>query len=251
MIHKKDQIGCSYLCYDLLANHPELTHASFTRHGGHSLGDFASLNTSFEVGDNPEAVKANINKIKKVLDLPCLLSGKQHHSDLVHTIESPSIPIPPCDALVTNLPNIGLLIKHADCQAALFYDPIKHVIAGAHAGWKGSVQMIYTKTIQAMKSRFGTNPKDLLVTVSPSLSPEASEFIHYKTELPEAFWKFQIKPAHFDFWGISTDELKTAGVLPHHIEIARVCTRSENDYFSYRREKTTGRLASVIMLRKI
>lgn len=248
MGRKKEHHGCTYLCYDLFANHPELTHASFTRHGGNSQGDFASLNTSFEVGDNPDDVKANLAKVKSTLDLTHLLSGKQFHSDNVHVIDSPLQSIPPCDALVTNLTDVALLIKHADCQAALFYDPINRAIAGAHAGWKGSVKKIYTKTIQIMQSRYGSDPKNILVTISPSLSPEASEFIHYKSELPEAFWQFQIKPTYFDFWAISKYELQAAGVLPHHIEIAGICTRSESDYFSYRREKKTGRLASVIQL---
>lgn len=247
-MRKIENQGCSYWQFNLLSNHPEIVHGSFTRYGGYSQGNFASLNTSYEVGDDPKAVTANQTKLRSLFGLQHLLSGKQHHSDIVQVIETVHDPILPCDALVTALPNVGLLIKHADCQAALFYDPIKRVIAGAHAGWKGSVQKIFTKTIQTMQARFGTDPKDLLVAISPSLGPDSAEFIHYQKELPQSFWGYQVKPTYFDFWAISKDELQAAGVLPHHIEIASLCTKNDVDSFSYRREKTTGRLASVISI---
>lgn len=245
-MRKVEKNGLHYWQFDLLSACKEITHGSFLRHGGVSRGDFASLNVGFEAGDQMEHVIANHAKLEATLQVS-LYHTQQKHSDIIHHVTTPLIP--PCDALITTKKNIGLLIKHADCQAALLYDPIKKVAASVHAGWRGSVQKIYTKTIQRMQAQFGCSPADLLVCISPSLGPESAEFIHYQKELPEAFWEFQVKPTYFDFWAISEDELRQAGVLAHHIEIARRDTYAHpEDYFSYRYQKRTGRLATIIGL---
>ena len=85
--------------------------------------------------------------------------------------------------------------------------------------------------------------------ISPSLGPQSAEFTHYRHELPESFWAFQINPNYFNFWEISRWQLETEGILPHHIQIAEIDTRSTpEDYFSYRREKISGRHGSFIEL---
>lgn len=223
-------------------------HGSFSRKGGISLAPFDSLNISFDVGDNKEHVQANCHAIRQKLGLSLLLQSKQCHGTDIHVIVDPHAEIPPCDGLITHLKGVGLMIKHADCQAALFYDPIQQVIAAVHAGWKGSCGQIYTKTIQILKEKFGSRPENLLVGLSPSLGPDHAEFVNYRSEFSEAFWDYQVKPTYFDFWAISCDELKSAGVLAHHIEVARKCTYANPDCFSYRREKVTGRMGSVIAL---
>lgn len=223
----------------------ETTHGSFSRHGGFSKAPFDSLNVSFDVGDRSEDVQANCSLIKERLGVSHLLQCEQCHGTDIHIVEDPHARIPPCDALITNMKDVGLMIKHADCQAALFFDPIQQVIAAVHAGWRGSCSRIYTKTIQVMKRKFGVCPENILVGISPSLGN--AEFIHYKQELPERFWKYQTSPDHFNFWDISFDELLAAGLMPHHIEIAKKCTYTNLEYFSYRREKTTGRMGSVIV----
>lgn len=251
-MQKVEKNGLSFWQFDLLLECPEIVHGSFLRHGGHSEGLFASLNVSFNVGDDTEKVQSNHDLLKQTCGLSNLLHTHQFHSDQVHVIESKDEPIPACDALITQLPDTGLLIKHADCQACLIYDPIQKVIANVHAGWRGSVQKIYTKTITCLKERFGCDPKNLLVCISPSLGPKDAEFINYQIELPETFWQFQTKPAYFDFWAVSKEELRQAGVLVNHIEIAGISTYSHpEDYFSYRRQKISGRLPTFLYRRSI
>jgi copper oxidase (laccase) domain-containing protein len=100
-----------------------------------------------------------------------------------------------------------------------------------------------------MKEIYLSDPKDLLVCISPSLGPESAEFIHYKTELPESFWQFRQKDNFFDFWNISKWQLTEAGILPHHIQMAEMDTYLLGDqFFSYRRDKTTARQATFSML---
>lgn len=142
------------------------------------------------------------------------------------------------------------MIKHADCQAAIFYDPVNKAIGAAHSGWRGSVAKIYTKTINAMQKNFGTKPENLLVGISPFLGKDHAEFKNFKLEFPEEFWKYQVKPSYFDFAAIALDELKTVGILPQHVKISTQCTfANPEDFYSYRREKSTGRHGTVIALR--
>ena len=142
------------------------------------------------------------------------------------------------------------MMKHADCQAAIFYDPVHHALANVHSGWRGNVKNIYQTTILKMASVFGTKPQDLLVGISPSLGPQHAEFKNYKVEFPEHFWSFQVCPEYFDLWAIARHQLEEAGVLPYHIEIAGICTyANKEDCYSYRRDKVTGRHATLAMLR--
>lgn len=178
------------------------------------------------------------------------IHGKGCHGKNVQVVDAGSKPdIPDCDGLVTKTPGLTLLMTFADCQIAFIYDPIHHVIANIHSGWRGSVQNIYGEAVDKMKSAFGSKPEDLLVCISPSLGPDEAEFMHYRRELPEEFWHFQPRPTYFDFWSISEAQLQAAGVLPHHIEVARLSTYSNpHDFFSYRRDKVTGRHAACLSL---
>jgi polyphenol oxidase len=246
---RKEHNGVVWLEFELLTDIIDIKHGIFLRHGGRSKGDYHSLNISFDVGDVAADVKANISLIKEALDIPHITWAVQCHGKTILPSEIVS-PSSPCDALHTNKRNQGLMIKHADCQAAVIYDPIHHAIANVHAGWRGSVQNIYSSTIEAMKNTYGSHPTDLLVGISPSLGPRSAEFIHYKQELPQEFHTFQIKPNYFDFWEISRHQLQSCGVLPQHIEIAQIDTYANpSDYFSFRQNKTTGRHGTVIAMR--
>lgn len=247
--------GIEWLEFDLLAKTNHLKHATFLKHGGISVSPFDSLNTSFDVGDHPQCVSRNLELIQEIFQIGSsfpvkLMWAKQSHGKQTQQVDwTSNQETMDCDALMTNVKGLILLIKHADCQAAIFYDPKNQAIANAHAGWRGSVQNIYAQTIESMRNNFGTDPKDLLVCISPSLGPQDAEFIHYRKELPKKFWKFQIRPNYFDFWRISAFQLQEAGVLPEHIEISRISPySSSSDYFSYRRQRITGRQATCILL---
>ncbi|MDX2500846.1 MAG: laccase domain-containing protein, partial [Deltaproteobacteria bacterium] len=116
-----------------------------------------------------------------------------------------------------------------------------------HSGWRGSIDNIIGRTIEAMQHHFGCHPDAILAGIGPSLGPCCAEFINYKTEIPQEFWRYKDPVDHFDFWAISYDQLLDAGVLAKHIESCQMCTRCRTDeFFSYRAEKTTGRFAAVI-----
>ncbi|SCA63531.1 Laccase domain protein YfiH [Chlamydiales bacterium SCGC AG-110-M15] len=246
----KEQDGVQWIEYELLNDIPGLRHGTFLRHGGTSLKPYDRLNLAYGLGDADANVRSNLLKVQSLMNCSHLTWANQVHGFGLHylTHKSPQI-VDDCDGFLSDVPGCASLIKHADCQAALFYDPIHHAYANVHAGWRGSVQNIYAKTIDDMRKRFETKPEDLLVCISPSLGPGFAEFRDYKNELPEEFWDFQVKANYFDFWEISHQQLKTLGVLEQHMEFSKVCTYdSADDYFSYRRDKITGRQGTIFML---
>lgn len=233
-----------------------LRHAVFTRMEGVSEPPFNSLNLSVASGDNAANVNTNLNAVRAYFHTPHIANIKQIHSDIVVTInagnrESLNTPAPVLegDALVTALTNTVLLVKVADCQPVLLADPVKKIIAAAHSGWRGSVQNIIGKTVLVMQTKFGCNPADIIAAIGPSLGPCCAEFTNYKTELPPSFWPFKLNACHFNFWRISAMQMKAAGILEKNIEISGLCTVCNTDlFYSYRRDKITGRFGAAIML---
>lgn len=249
------------ITYRLLEALDGLTHGVFTRHGGVSLPPYATLNTAWTNGDRPEHVNENLLRIKRFLGFDHLVSSPQVHGTEIQVVDEslletrdpgrPFVPAPPGDALVTRLPGVGLMIKIADCQAVFLVDPDKRVVANVHCGWRGSVKKILPKTVRFLKERFGCDPRRLIAAVSPSLGPCCAEFVNHRRELPPSFLPFRTAPNFFDFWAISRRQLMDAGLLPQRIEIAGRCTVCEaQDFFSYRRERITGRMAAVVGRRR-
>lgn len=255
MIRKKNgQI--EWLEFEILAEHKNIVHGVFLRHGGISTDTFSSLNMTTGWGDHPDNVEENRKRISQLLNLQQLIASQCIHEDQISWITKEKQETANCDGLMTTCKGWGLLTTHADCQAALFYDPINKAIASVHAGWRGQVKNIYKATVLKMQKAFGTKPENLLVAISPSLGPKNSEFINFRTELPEEFWPFQIKPTYFDLWTIARYQLENCGLLPHHIQIACMDTFADDqNFYSFRRarkagikEKFTGTHASVIAL---
>lgn len=239
MIRKKNR-EVEWLEFELLAHIPFLTHGIFLRHGGMSQDSFASLNVKFDAGDEEKNVFSNRKLILQSLGIKKIIGAThQHGIEIEPATDSKTLF---CDGLVTNQKNIGLLTTHADCQAAIFYDPINNAIANVHAGWRGQMKNIYAHTIQKMSQIFGSKSQDLLVCISPSLGPSYSEFKNYEKEIPKEYWSFQVKSTYFDLWAIAQYQLESAGMRPEHIEIAKIDTYANAiDFYSYRREKALGK----------
>ena len=256
---RQEHDNLTFYQFRIFQDVPGLRHGIFTRLGGDSLGEPGSLNLSFSVGDPAERVAENRKKVREMFDLPSLTSLNQVHGTQAVVISNGKVPdttgtpeTEPGDILLTDRPGIGLMIKQADCQAVMLYDPRRKAVANMHCGWRGNVRGVIAEGIKQMRATYGTDPTDLLAAVSPSLGPCCAEFIHYREELPEEAWKYQVRPNYFDLWEWSRDQLLTAGVKPGNIEIAGICTSCRTDeFYSYRKEKVTGRFGSVIGLLEI
>ena len=244
---RKNSGGIEWLEFELLQGISHLKHGVFLRQGGMSQAPYASLNLGLNTKDLPEYVTHNRKQIQELFNFKKIAIGNLVHGVHTEWIQRMEQKIGDCDVLLTDLSEVGLLTTHADCQAAIFYDPLQKAIANAHAGWRGNVGNVYRETVQAMHNTFGSHPADLLVCISPSLGPKCAEFKEYKKEFPSNFWKYQVTPFHFDLWSIAKDQLEEAGVLPSHIEIACICTHCNlQDFYSYRQDPITGRNGTII-----
>jgi len=227
---RKEKNGLVWFEFELLQKYPQVLH-----------GVFAYCN-------NMDSVK---NIFYKNSEIP-LISARQIHKTNIHVIKNRPIhdmEVLDTDILVTDQIDVMLMIRHADCQAAIIYDIKNNVLGLVHAGWKGQVQNIYKKTIDYFVEKYNSSTEEILVLISPSLGPDYSEFINYRTEFPVEFYKYQKENDLFDLWQIAYDQLIACNILDKNIEIARMCTFSEEKLFhSYRRNKTQKRNATCAVL---
>ena len=237
-----------YYRFANMADLPGFVHGIFTRQGGVSKAPFDALNVGLGLGDLPDAVSVNRRRVTACLGVDKLLFINQVHGDRILVVRDRYGKMgggrehASGDAMITDVPGIGLAIQVADCQAVVLYDPERCVVANIHSGWRGSTINIIGRTVETMTAEFGCDPVSLLAGVSPSLGPCCAEFVKYRQEIPEKYWPHKVTENHFDFWAISRDQMVKAGIPHANIEIAGCCTRCNPErFFSYRAERVTGR----------
>ena len=225
-----------------LAAHPELRHGVFTRLGGVSGPKGRELNLAFGEADPPENVMTNLGRAEAALGLsPVAFTRQTHSADILvvrpedrYRPRAPEEARSGYDALLAPLPGPSLLVKVADCQAVLIYDPVSRALALVHSGWRGSVQNILGRAVAAL-AETGAQPARLKAAISPSLGPCCAEFVNHRTELPPDFRPFMVRENFFDFWALSRSQLTVAGLKEEHLETAGLCTRCSPEFYSYRR----------------
>jgi YfiH family protein len=156
-------------------------------------------------------------------------SAEQTHGNGVAAVfETTGKCVPMVDALVTTAKDLPLVIRCADCAAVFIVDRHTPAIGLIHSGKKGTLANIAGNTLAMMTQRYGTDPRDCLVMIGPSIGP-----CHYE----------------MDIWSGIEGQLREAGV--REIHNPRICTACHLDrYFSYRAEKGhTGRMLAVLSLR--
>ncbi len=243
--------------FEALKRSPGLWHAVTTRLGGESRGPYAGFNLALSVGDDPQAVAGNRERLHQITGRGVHLYCSQNHGTTIHVVREDDLPGKQpiqaasgnADALITDVPGVFLLIQTADCQAVMIHDPQQRVVANVHSGWRGSVADIVGLTVTRMVEEFGCDPGRMVAAIGPSLGPCCAEFVHYKEEIPRDLWPFKIGENHFDFWRISRKQLLDAGLAGDRIHTSNLCTRcNPHLFFSYRGQKQTGRFAAIIGL---
>lgn len=189
----------------------------------------------------------NIKKLTDHFSINRPIFANQMHGDKIIVVESPLNKKPEADAFITNKKGLPLMIKVADCQGIIMFDPETETIAAVHSGWRSSVKNIIGKTIGKMKKEFGVKPENLLIGISPSLGPCCAEFSDPENELPD-FCRPFTKGKNVDFWALSLKQLSSEGVPEKNIENPRICTKCGDDCYSYRRGES-GRMAVFIALK--
>lgn len=242
-----------YMKFPLMSEYTALEHRVFTRNGGTSEGPFKSLNVSYTVGDLSENVEHNLQIIKKSIAAGNLLYMNQVHGNEVISLSRENnhelCEAPDADSIITDIPSLAIMIKQADCQGVILFDPVNSVVSAVHSGWKGSVKNIIGTTVKKMEKVFKCDPENIVAAIGPSLGPCCSEFKTHKEIFPSSFMAYMTENNYFDFWAISEMQLVKAGLLKKNIEISGICTKCRTDFFfSYRGEHKTGRFATVAMI---
>ena len=154
------------------------------------------------------------------------------------------------DIFMTNLKEIPLGIRIADCASILLFDPMKRVIANIHAGWKGLAKRIIRHAIKQMAEKFDSKPENIFAGISPMLGVCCSSFSNPEIELPKFLHNYIAEENHVNLWAIAESHLRECGVKQAHIENPRICTFCNPEHFnSFRHDKTDERFCTVIMLR--
>ena len=258
-MQRKNNGTVTYYTFDSLDS-CDVLHAISTRHGGVSPVPFATLNLSRHVGDEAASVDENLRRLHTAigLEITATVDASQAHADQVALVsaEQHGTRIQQVDALITNTPNMPLLLRFADCVPILFFDPAQRAIGVAHAGWRGTVMQIATKTAQSMFNMFGTRPRDLIACIAPSIGPccyrVGDEVIAHTRAAFQNADELLIPQAdggiHFDLWQANASQLRALGV--EHIESANICTAHHtDDFYSWRAEESnTGRFGAIIAM---
>jgi YfiH family protein len=239
------------------------------RPGGGSLPPYHSLNLALHVGDESETVLINRARLLEILGTSTrqMVCCQQVHgtrvqratrSDAGRGALEQSSAIPDCDALLTDSPGLFLAEFFADCFPLYFFDPVRRVVALAHAGWKGTMGRIAEKTLKEMNRCLACRYEDVKVFIGPGIGsccfeiqPDlarrvAEEFPHHpqllRRENGRTTWDLALTNSVI---------LAGMGVKPENIQDCGLCTSCHPElFYSYRRDGgITGRMGAVIGLR--
>ena len=245
-----------------------------------------ALNLGFTDWDSRAHVLENRKKFFHAIgaDKMRVAALRQIHSDVVHRVDAPEAEAPQGDALFTREPGVLLVVQTADCIPILLADTKQRAVAAIHSGWRGTLKRIAGKTLGRMQMEFGTRPEDVIAALGPGIGrccyevgPEVA--VEFHAQFPNARewfdgpfdalasgendpnwlpWLTMMPPGHalppprlqLDLIAANRAILVDAGVPARRISFSGLCTSCRTDlFFSFRRERTTGRQMAAIGIR--
>ena len=241
---------------------------STKRKGGVSSGAYANFNITHYCGDDLSCVAYNRKQLCHILNISDdrLILPRQTHGAEVLCIDNAFFALSKeeqenvlygIDAVITSVPECCIGVSTADCVPILLYDPVKHVVAAVHAGWRGTVARVVEKALNAMSQHYGTQCSNIHAVIAPSISLTAFEV---GDEVYETFntANFSMECIackygekwHIDLWEANRLQLIATGVQEQNILLSRICTYNNcNDFFSARRLGiNSGRIFNGIMI---
>lgn len=255
----KEKNHVPYIQFKNLSATGIVKHGFSTRKGGVSTGIFSSMNLNFKRGDDPDAVMENYRRMAAALNMrveDMVLSDQTHTTNVrVITEEDRGKGIlkpqdySDVDGMITNVPGIVLVTSYADCVPLYFVDPVRKAIGLSHSGWKGTVGHIGQKTVWKMHEVYGSEPKDIVAAIGPSICQSCYEV---SDDVAEAFranftadeaadilldkgnGKYQL-----DLWKANWYVLTDAGILLEHLSVTDLCTACHPDLL-WSHRKTNG-----------
>lgn len=227
---------------------PEVVAFSTTRLGGNSIGTFSEMNINCHCGDDPLAIEKNISMLSREIGIGkdyIIMPHQTHGTDILNVTNDflsladnkRALLLEGKDALITNVPHVCIGVSTADCIPIIIYDTKKHIAATVHAGWRGTVKRIAEKTVSAIQTEYGADPKNLKAVIGPGISVDAFEV---GNEVYEEFacsgFNMDAITVHKDKWHINLpkcnrEQLIDAGIANDNIEDCGICTYNNSDTF--------------------
>ena len=260
MKHLIAENGVPYFQFESIPS-SRVAHGIFTREGGVSPAPWPGLNFSTTVGDSRENVRRNHLLAHHALGLdPVRMMDRflAHTSRTWHVgADDLGRSAPFADGAVTRAPDISFVMTSADCQPILAYDPERHVLGVAHAGWRGTLDGMALSLIRAMVAE-GSDPATIRAALGPAIGVccyEVGDEVAARARTwPEGENWLQRNGRgryHLDLNAANASILRRAGVT--RIERSPFCTACRTDlFYSHRAEPpTTGRFAMIAALRPL
>ncbi len=239
---------------------------STTRHGGVSVGPYGlaggaagGLNLGTHVGDDPAAVAANRQQLASRLPAMPRWLEQVHGCGVVTADDASGNDVPQADASIATTPGHVCAIMTADCLPVLLCNTAGTVVGAAHAGWRGLCDGVIEATLSRMAARANAQTQ-WLAWLGPAIGPDAFEV---GAEVREAFLQraqadeqaavdaafVAGAPGKYlaDLYALARIRLARAGCT--QVSGGNTCTVSDADrFYSYRRDRTTGRMATLVWL---
>ena len=240
-----------------------------TRSGGVSAAPFDEFNLGTRCGDDPQSVARNRAALRALLPAEPAWLKQVHGANVVevragtsHAADTTSetaplpqpepAPEPDADASVTHTPGAVCAVLVADCMPVLLADRAGTVVAAVHAGWRGLSGGVIEATVRAMH----VAPQDLMAWLGPAIGPAQFEvgadvldaFTREDAGAASAFQPYPGRDGKYlcDLYALARRRLRALGVTA--ISGGGYCTVSEARFYSFRRDKVTGRMGAFIWI---
>lgn len=256
-----DENGLVWLTSGILDG---VRHGFSTRRGGVSAPPWDTLNLGVGRGDDMDSVRKNYRRFCAAVGTDptrCVLS-KQVHEDNVRLVTADDCgkglwrdrDYTSVDAMICNTPDIPLVVFSADCNIILLYDPVRHAIGAAHAGWRGTALGIVKKTVEQMHAHFGCDPANIHAAIGPSIGqccfetdcdvPEALRAALGDEATPYMVWNGA--KWHIDLKAVNALWLRRVGL--EHIDVCDHCTACRPDLYWSHRKMGKARGSQIAMI---
>lgn len=222
-----------------------------TRNNGVSKAPYDTFNLGNHVNDEIENVLKNRQLLCENFKLPNEPAWlQQTHSDIAVYIDE-NFKVCEADASFTDQKNQVCVVMTADCLPVLITNQQGSEVAAIHAGWQGLAKGVIEATIKKLKS----DPNDLMAWLGPAIGPTVFEvgadvyelFVNHNVKAESGFTPFAKDKWLMDIYHLGRQRLNDVGVT--QIYGGDHCTYSDpENFFSYRRDKITGRMASIIWI---
>lgn len=249
ILDEKEKDGVPFLSYPILDRTGIVNHGFSTRLGGVSRGHCSTMNISTNRGDDPKAVTENRRRIANAIgvDVNKMVYTNQTHTTNVAVVTKEDFgkALDETDGMITNTPGLCLVTFYADCVPLYFVDPVKKAIGLSHSGWRGTVNKMANVTIRKMMDTFGSNPKDIITAVGPSICQDCYEVsddvieqfenAYDKKDWDSLFYQKENGKYQLNLWKANEINFLESGISQDHIAVTNICTCCNPDVlFSHR-----------------